>query len=238
LANLTTILVKIRQNVIDLPSDTEDRLESWVNEAQIVAEAHHQWLGLENVLLDTTNTGSILFKAKPSDWLVAIGDPWYRTGTGVTRDLEWYPSWEDIYKENTAGLAATDRGAPRGLYESADYIFVYPPADANNTLGAFSAAGEYQINVPYRARAATLTAAGTVSNFFTTDADQALHLEDYASAQAMLFNRDIQNAQLYLAKAAAHLLRAKRLDKKRKSQFLKITPRRDVHARRTQRRAV
>jgi hypothetical protein len=117
-------------------------------------------------------------------------------------------------------------------------VWVYPVPDGNNPIGSWSSAGEYNLVIPYRARAEVLTAAGTITNFFTTDADQALHLEDYASAQAMLFNRDIQNAQLYLAKAAAHLLRAKRLDKLRKSQSIKITPRRDVHASRKQRRAV
>jgi hypothetical protein len=238
LANLTTILAKIRKNVIDLPPDTEDGLVGWVNEAQIVAEAYHQWLGLETTLTKDTTQGSPILDAKPANWLVAIGDPFYRTGTGLARPLEWYPSIEDLYKENTAGLLTTDQGTPKGIYETATHLLVYPPPDANNTLGAHSAAGEYEVLVPYRARAATLSVAGTISSFFTTDPDQELHLTDYASAQAMLFNRDIQNAQLYLAKASAHLLRAKRLDKKRKAQFIKITPRRDVHASRKQRRAV
>jgi hypothetical protein len=152
--------------------------------------------------------------------------------------MEWYPSIEDLYREHSAGVLATDQGAPKGIFESAVYLIVYPPPDANNTLGVHSSAGEYEVVVPYRARASTLTVSGAVANFFTTDPDQVLHLTDYASAQAMLFNRDIQNAQLYLAKASAHLLRAKRLDKKRKSQFLKLTPRRDVYASRHQRRAV
>jgi hypothetical protein len=238
LKNLTTILAKIRKNVIDLPSDTEEELVGWVHEAQIVAEAYHQWLGLETTLVQATTQGTPLLKLRPDDWIVAIGDPWYRTGTGVSRGMEWYPSLEDLYSEQTAGLQTTDQGSPKGLLETPIYLLVYPPPDANNTLGAHSAAGEYEVVIPYRARAATLTVDGTITNFFTSDPDQALHLEDYASAQAMLFNRDIQNAQLYLAKASAHLLRAKRLDKKGKSQFIKITPRRDVHARRTQRRAV
>jgi hypothetical protein len=242
LANLTTILAKIRQNVIDLPSDTEDRLESWVNEAQIVAEAYHLWLGTWSIFFGKTDGTSRLINSeelyeKPADWLHADGDPYWRHGSsGANHFVEWAPSLQDVRKDYSSNPEAT--GSPKALWEQQGWLNVYPVPDANNPVGGWSAAGEYTLIIPYRARAEILTAAGTVSNFFTTDADQALHLEDYASAQAMLFNRDIQNAQLYLAKAAAHLLRAKRLDKLRRSQYIKITPRRDVHASRKQRRAV
>jgi hypothetical protein len=243
LANLTTILAKVRQNVIDLPGDTEDRLESWVNEAQVVAEAYHLWLGTWSTWFAETDGTSLLvdsvtdLKEKPADWLHADGDPYWRNGfSGANHFVEWAPSLQDVRRDYSSHADAT--GSPKTLREEQDRVWVYPTPDENNPIGVWSSAGEYNLVIPYRARAEVLTAAGTITNFFTTDADQALHLEDYASAQAMLFNRDIQNAQLYLAKAAAHLLRAKRLDKLRKSQSIKITPRRDVHASRKQRRAV
>ncbi len=238
MANLSTILADIRQNVIDLPSDTEARLVGWVNEAQIVAEAHFNWKGTETSLVKATTLGVVLLDTLPTNWIVAIGDPWYRTGDGVTVGMEWIPSEQDVFKDHTFGLLTTDRGRPIGLQETASSILVYPPPDANNTLGVSSAAGEYEIVIPYRKREEKLSAGGTTSNFFTTDPDLSLHIIDYASGKAMLFNRDFNNGQLFLTTAQAHLLRAKRLDKKRKSQFMKFTPRRDVFASRRQRRAI
>jgi hypothetical protein len=152
--------------------------------------------------------------------------------------MEWYPSQEDLYKEHTAGAQTTDQGAPQGLLDTPPYLLVYPVPDAKNTLGAFSAAGEYQILVTYRARADTLAEGSDETNSFTNDPDLALYLEDYATGQALLFNENYDKANTYLLKAQAHRLRAKRMDKRRRFQSYKHTPRRDVHASRNQRRAV
>ena len=65
-----------------------------------------------------------------------------------------------------------------------------------------------------------------------------LYLQDYASGKALLFNRDYEAGQVKLMEAAAHLMREKRKDKRRKSQFMKLTPRRDVRASRRQSRAI
>ena len=54
----------------------------------------------------------------------------------------------------------------------------------------------------------------------------------------MIFNHDYENGQMYLTMAQRHKQRAKRIDKRRMIQFLKLTPRRDVNASRRQRRAV
>jgi hypothetical protein len=242
LANLTTILAKVRQNVIDLPSDTEDRLESWVNEAQIVAEAYHLWLGTWSIFYAKTDgttrlTNSGGLHEKPADWLHADGDAYYRHGSsGANHFTEWAPTLQDVRKDYRSGSEGA--GSPKTLHEQQGWLNVYPTSDENNPVGTWSSAGEYNLIIPYRSRAEILTTEGTTTNFFTTDADQALHLEDYASGQAMLFNRDIQNGQVYLTKAAAHLLRAKRLDKKRQIKSMKLTPRRDVNASRKQRRAI
>jgi hypothetical protein len=242
--SLTTILANIRGNIIDVPSATEDRLIGWINEAQRVAEAKHQWKGLQTTWVPITTAGSNSIATaaaptvfKPADWIVAIGDPWYRTGDlGVTMRMEWLPSLQDARKDYAVDRSVNNRGDPEALLEDEDAITVYPVPDEGNSLGNYSAAGEYQIVIPYLKRAAVLTE-GAPTNFFTEDGDLSLYLEEYASAKAMLFNRDVDNAGVSLTMSAGHMLRAKRLDKKRRSQFIKLTPRRDVHASRRQRRA-
>jgi hypothetical protein len=152
--------------------------------------------------------------------------------------LEWIPGIEDARSIHPQYTATSAKGPPRGLLETASQISVYPKPDAENPLGTYSSAGEYEIIVPYRKREAVLSAGGTTTNAFTTDPSFQLFLENYASGKAMLFNRDIANGQLSLQQAQDDLVTMKRTDKQRKGQFLKITPRRDVHASRHQRRAV
>lgn len=236
--NLTTIIANIEQNVIDLPSDTDGRLEGWVNEAQVNAEDEYQFLFMRTSLFTDTTLGVNLLVALPALWIRADGDPWYRTGLGVHKRMEWAPSELDVAKDFTAGLLTTDRGRPRTILETDTQLLVYPPPDASNTLGAFSSAGEYSIATPHYAREVVLEATGAITNKFTADVNLALYLEDYASGQAMIFNRDLDNGQVYLLKAQKHLSRAKSTDKRRRAQFLRLTPRRDSYASRKQRRAI
>jgi hypothetical protein len=244
-ATLTTILVKMRQNIIDLPSDTEDRLVGWVNEAQIELESYHRWLGTEAIFFGKTdetptliNSGTDL-KDKPSDWLHADGDAYWRDGaSGANHFVEWAPSLQDARKDYTSDISTSTGGSPKTLQELQGSVRVYPTPDANNPLGTHSSAGEYHLIIPYRQRAVTLAVGSEETIFFTVDLDLALHLEDYASGQAMIFNRDFDNANAYLLKAQGHALRAKRMDKRRRFQSYKHTPRRDVYASRNQRRAV
>jgi len=236
----------MRQNIIDLPAATEARLISWVNEAQLELESYHRWLGLEatwqtitvagsNTLVDYTTSSSV----KPSDWLHAHGDPYWRPGAGGDDQFcEWSPSIQDVRKDYKQSAATTNRGKPRTLWEQSSRIYVYPTPDAENPVGTYSIAGEYNILIPYRARADVLVAGSSITNFFTADPDLALYLEDYATGQAMLFNRDFDNANVYLLKARGHALRAKRMDKQRRFQSYRHTPRRDVYASRRQSRAV
>lgn len=247
MATLTDILQSIRDNIVDVPDTTELHLVEWVNEAQQEIEAAHQWLALETVWVATTLEGNNQIRQtggpspiyKPADWIVAIGDPWWRVGdTGATVKMEWLPSLHDVRKEHPQYTSTDSRGRPNGLWEQAAQIDVYPTPDAENELGDYSIAGEYEIIVPYRKREATLVSGGTETNFFTDTLGHQLFLQDYASGKASLFNRDIAGSQLFLSQAANHLKREKRMDKRQRLQYLRITPRRDVHASRRQRRAI
>jgi hypothetical protein len=237
LANLTSILAKMRQNVIDLPSDTEDRLVSFVNEAQVNAEDEYQFIWMRSSHIMDTAQGDTILSGLPLDWIRADGDPWFRTGDGKRQRMEWSPSELDIAKDFTAGELVTDEGQPDTLFESGADILVYPPPDMKNTTGAFSTAGDYSIKIPYYAREDVLVEGADEENLFTKDANMVLYLEDYASGLAMLFNHDNENGQVYLLKAKVHFNRAKKTDKRKRAQFLRLTPRRDSHASRRQRRA-
>ena len=228
--------------MIEVPSDTEDRLEGWVQDAQVALEEEHQWKMLEAEHSVDTTEGIRNLVTGITRWMEAIGDPYYLTGDGVAVPLEWIPSIRDAMKDYTESVAENDRGAPKGLLESGEpgavTIDVYPAADLGNTTGTYSANGEYKVKIPYRKRQATLEVTGTAENAFTRDANLRLYLEQYASGKALLFNHDTENAQIALLQAQEHLNRAKRADKRRKSQFIRFTPRRDVYASRRQRRAV
>lgn len=235
MATLTEILERVRQNVVDVPSDTESRLLGWVQEAQSKAEDAYNWLSQRTSAGYATTLGSPVLATKPSNWIVPISNPWYRTGVGKAVAMEWEPTTEQLNKEFSAGLLERDRGSPKVLIESPTQLLVYPPPDARNTLGAFSVAGEYQIVLVYRARATTLTLAAQ-SNRFTTDPNLALYLEHYATAQASMFNHD-PNGATHLVIAQAHLRDAKRLQKQRSANKLRLWPRRDVYGARRQRRS-
>jgi len=244
LATLPTILTKIRNNIIDVPAQTEVRLESWVNEAQLECEAAMAWVGMDTEFVVDTVAGTRKLSAVPTDWVKAVSDPWYLTGTGKAIRMEWLPSRQDASKDYSEDTSTTARSSPKAILEvqgsasGRNDIEVYPYPDASNTTGTFSAAGEYEVHIPYHARGATLVTGGTETNFFTVDLDLQLYLEDFASGKALLFNRDYDNGQVWLLQAQRHIQRAKRLERERKSHFMKITPRRDVHASRRQRRAI
>jgi hypothetical protein len=245
LANLATILANIRENIVSVPSATEGRLVSWVQAAQLELEAAHQWLGLETEHVVDTVAGTRKLDDAPSDWHEAIGTPWYLTGDGKAVQMEWIPSLKDAMKDYSLDTATSARSAPSALHEISDGIGgvlpdlnIYPLPDESNTTGVYSAAGEYEIHIPYRQRAGLLQTTGTTNNFFTDTPGFQLFLEDYASGKAMLFNRDSNNAQVSFVQAQGHLQREKRIDKRRRAQYLVFTPRRGVHASRRQRRAV
>lgn len=245
-ATVTTILAKVRKNVVDVPADTEDGLVGWINEAQQVAEDDYNWKGLESYWIPSTavGTNNLAVPAfptvrKPADWLVAIGDPYWRSGdNGVHHQMVWGSSFLQLRKDYPQSNDVGYRGRPALLYENINSISVYPASDGDNTIGSFSADGEYDVIIPYRRSEPVLTATTPQTNFFTEDVNLALHLTDYCSGQALLFNSDFDKANTYLLKAQGHLLRAKRLDKRGKAQSIKFTPRRDVYASRRQPRAV
>ena len=90
--------------------------------------------------------------------------------TGATMPLEWVPSGQDAAQIYPAYSATSARGAPKGLRETKTLFYVYPVADAENSIGDDSAAGEYQISIPYRKKEIVLVAgAFEDSNAFTND---------------------------------------------------------------------
>jgi hypothetical protein len=150
-ATLAEILANIRQNIIDVPADTEARLEGWVNEAQTDAEGH-PWLGLEEEHTVDTTLGTRLLGVAPSLYEESIGRPWFLTGDGVAVFLDWIPTLEDAMKDYNVNTASTAYDRPRGLLEvkpasigAPPQFHVYPLPNAANTLGVYSSAGEYEI---------------------------------------------------------------------------------------------
>ncbi len=238
----TTILAKIRLQVVSLPDDTEDSLLGWIHEAQQEAETY-SWKALNKELVADTVAGTRILSAVASDWQLQVGHPYYLTGDGKSVDMEWIPSRNDAAKDYSEDTATAARAAPKGLLElpgTADVndLLVYPFPDAGNTLGIKSSAGEYEIHVPYHATDTVLDEGSSQNNSFTRDVNLALYLTDYATGQAMIFNSDFDKANTYLLKAQGHLRRAKNIDKRKKFQNVTFTPRRDVHASRRQARAV
>jgi len=247
-ATLTTILDAIRENVISLPSATEGRLEEFVQQAQRKAEAAFQWINGEMEMNVSTTAGSNILQDLDRAFLWPIDDPWYVTGdVGSKVEMEWLPSISDRAKEYIDSSNSDYRSSPKALRivrrpvtaGSPGRIEVYPRADASNTIGEFSVAGEYKIRAAYHSRGALLEVGGSIqTNYLTENEDLALYIEEWASGKAMLMNHDYENGSAMLLQAAATLKEAKKIEKKRKVPVLRWTPRRDVHASRRQRRAI
>ena len=233
---MTEILDRVRQNVIDVPEDTEGRLLGWLQEAQVKAEQKCNWLrGTVSQTYTTTLGSVVLAAAKSAQWIHRVGNPWYWTGSGKAVQMEWLPTIEDFALNFGAGSAVSDRGRPRAIIEDKTALLVYPPPDNQNTLGPLSVAGEYQVVVTYLSRQNTL-ALTQQTNFLTLDPNIALFLEHYTTAQAMIFNHD-PNSATHLVIANAHLRDAKEAWKAGPLNRLKIWPRRDVYGRRRQMRS-
>ena len=242
----TTILARIRENVVVVSSEVEGRLNGWVQEAQRKAEKAFEWInGAEELTKDTT-AGSNTLQDAPALLLWPVGDPWYISGDlGRAIPMEWLPSLKDRSKEYIDSTDSDYRGAPRalmlGLTASSEVpaaINVYPKPGLQNTIGDFSTAGEYEIHIPYHSRGALLSDGGNDTNYLTENDELALYLEEFASGKAMLFNHDYDNGNIMLLQAKATLADAKKIESARKVPVLKWFPRRDVGASRRQRRAI
>ncbi len=242
---LTTILSNIRENVVVVSSETEGRLVGWVQRAQRKAEGAFAWINGAAELTKATTAGSNTLQDAPALLLWPVGKPWYVSGAlGSHIPMEWTPSLNDRAKEYIDSTNSDYRGAPRSLMLTLatssvpGAIEVYPKPGLQNTLGDFSAAGEYEIHMPYHSRGALLSVAGTQTNYLTRNEDLATYIEEFASGKAMLFNHDYDNGNIMLLQAKATLAEAKKIEKARKVPVLEWVPRRDVGASRRQRRAV
>lgn len=241
---LSVIEGRVRANVEDLPTATADRVQEMIQLGQQRMEEKFTYrvMKVETVPIATVEDSRTLgTTANYVRWLRRLKTPYYQTGDGDTIEMDWLESRRQIVTEYSE-LNATEKGAPRNLYEMIDPVTgavtldIYPFPDNNNSSGTVYTDGNYRIVVPFIQRLPDLTDS-VQNNFFTNDPPSAEFLENYASARLLFFNRDYENANTFFGLATDALSRSIRADRRRQVGDLQIRPRTAVFGSRLQVRA-
>lgn len=241
MATFAEIQQRVRNHVIDLPTETEGEIPGWVNRAIRFAQEVHNFRFMEatapfTTVEDTRKLGDI-----PDDWKEKRADPWLLEGDGGTMEIRWLPSESEAVRRYSE-TDANETGPPRHILETPDELHVYPFPDTNS----LHSDGDYRVRVPYWKYLPELEADGD-TNWFTDNA--ADYVVWKAAAEGMLFNRDFEMASLWAVKAGefdantgrmtGELARLVRVDKRsRLSRRITLVPHRDVYAVRDQLRGM
>ena len=211
---LNDIVARVREQIIDLPSEIEPLIAEWVYGAIRSAEDRHNFWYMEAEEQYTTQPDERALGAKPADWKEARRPPSVTLNDGGQSVIEWASSDTDM--ELRPGLRQD--GRPFYLLQTADEVLVYPTSDGRSDWPD----GEYRIRVPYWRRT-ELPAPLEQSHWLTANAP--LYLIYYASYHALVFNRDEERAAGYVTLAEREFQRVRRLDKRsRLPDTLTLTP--------------
>lgn len=192
------IKARVKDHIIDLPSETDAEIDGWINYAIRFAMSLHNFRVMEALAPYTTASGNAITSdrvlgVKPVDWKEARADPWLLDGLGGTREISWLTSESEavrLFSEEDDD----DRGAPLAILEEQSGFKVYPASDGNSLHDD----GEYRVKLPYWKYLPALED-DPDTNWFTDNA------EDYvvwkAASEGMLFNREEERASLWAIKA-------------------------------------
>lgn len=231
--SLSTIEGRIRDNVVDLPTATTNRIREWVNQAQTVAEERFPWQFMQkiHVALTVEDAREWVPKSAMTRYLRVFGTPFYVTGEGRYIPMTWLDTFEQSNWDWDL-LDATQKAAPKQLLEEDSRFSVYPLPDALNTVGLGNS-GNYLISVCHLGREPILTDAAQTNKFTDTPGLDEF-LEHWATFRAMAHNRDNENANTHVLLAREAIGRAMRQERLMRASNLQFTPRRDVRGPRTQ----
>lgn len=207
------VKTEVQSWLLDLPTGTVAKIDSWVNEAVRDACKRHNFRFMESESVDQqTAVSTRVLVAKPATWKEARSCPYYVQQDGTVREIGWGPdksemnrSYADRIPQET-NTAAIDSGAPKYILETDTQLLVYPLPDV---LSGWTN-GNYRVSLPYWAFPAVLSLDADV-NFFTTNHEYYLIWK--ACAFGFAWNRDNENAMMYDQKAELLFQKLKNLDK-------------------------
>lgn len=214
------ILTRVRNTVIDVSTELEDRLEDMLQKAQEDAEDYYHFRAIEKTFTATTTDSTAKLDDYPSDWKEHLSNPFIWDGLGW-KEIAWLSSIEELKRIDDGALTETDKPDFVYLNDEDEQFECYPLPDTPDDAAA------YTVAFLYWGRADTLTDAA-VSNWFSNN--MAKYLEWETAAEAFHYNRD-QEWLSYKAKAKSELQKKKRRDKRSRipSRF-NLPPIRDVNA--------
>lgn len=207
MATFAQLKTRVKDYLIDVPTKTDALVGAWINRAVRVAEEQHNFRHMEALHEATTTVSTRKLDDKPSDWKENREPPYFLREDGSTREMAWSPSGTDMRRQFDVE-DTDDQGDPDFLLETETELHVFPfPDGASDWDSDF----EYRIKVPYWAYTAELVNDGD-TNWFTDKAEW--YVTFFAVAEGLLFNRDTQEATLYLERAATEYGRVRTVDKR------------------------
>lgn len=237
--NITTLVARIKNTVVDVSSELDALIESYVQEAQRKAEDRHDFVVMRSEVDTFTQTGLNKLVAK-----VPVGfkefrqnaPPYWVDKSGGTNKMRGFTTFGDAISDYSI-LNPLDVGVPKWLLwdestatpgaNRGDFL-VFPFPDENTTAGSLYGGTEYKVKIPYVGRLATLGTGGSLAfeNWFTFEMHEYLIAQ--ACADAFLFNRDRNEAAIWQAKATDALRAAVTRDKRTQFTADSLITRRDV----------
>lgn len=204
--NFGEIKAKVRDYLVDLPTETNALVADWVNRALRVAQDRHNFRVMEAQADYVTASGVRKLADKPADWKEFRVLPWLEGPEGNTREIRWASSITDMMQG--FGVSAThDVGAPRALLETPAEIHVYPlPSDTSLWPD-----GDFRASVPYWRYIPAMTS-DAAESFFTND--MGWFLVFHAVSEGMVFNREEERAAVFIGKAEQEFGRCVNKDRK------------------------
>lgn len=194
-ANMKTEVLTL---VIDTPTAVQTLVGSFVNRAHRKLQVKHNFKVMESEVSFTTNTAQAdtrVLGARPSDWKMPRGNPYYIESLGGFMELSYAPSKGEALARygNDPDL---DYGSPRVIVEDdlPQEFDVYPFPDG---LSDYSD-GEYRITIPYWKFLSPLVSDND-EDWLTTNAEQYIIYQ--AVAEAFYANEDEQRAQIWERRA-------------------------------------
>ena len=222
MADFVTIQNRVKSYVLDLPTETDSLIKEWIIKAQKTAMELTDFRIMRRFPSFPTSSGlafddrrlvdDVFSEAAPSAGIgfkfkkFAKDRPYYRDENGEAVFLNWIPTSEHIAKYSSGATLVT--GPPEDIAFNYDQqtaeLIVGPIPDVNGP----SAGNNYDIFVPSIAYLDDLDQDND-TNWFTENAEW--YLTWFATAEAMFFNRDAEQALVYARKTGVDVAQGEAL---------------------------
>jgi hypothetical protein len=211
--NFADLKTEVQTLVIDTPTAIQTLVGSFVNRAVKKLQVKHNYKVMEAEVSFTTDTGLAdprILGARPTDWKMPRGNPYFIEDLGGFRELGWAPSKGEALARY-GNDADFDYGAPAVIFEDdlPQEFMTFPFPDG---LSDYSD-GEYRITIPYWKYLGSLIS-DSDTNWFTDNAEQWIIYQ--ATAEGFYANQDEERAQIWERRAQREYADVVRLDKVRR----------------------